>query len=86
MLNRLFFGIHWILLIAFVGMWGLFLVVIIFDGTDTTVSFFVEMLVGDHGLKEIFFSGAMTWIPIVFLFIDYVVHGEWTWFPWQRNK
>lgn len=87
MLGRLFFGIHWILFIAFVAMCGLFLVAIIVDGgTDTPLSDLKEMLVGDRGLDGILFSGAMTWIPPVFLFIDYVINGKWIWFPWKRDK
>ena len=90
MLGRLFFRIHWILFIAFVGTQGIFLLsIIIAGGTDTPFRPFEaykEMFDGDTGLKGILFSGAMTWIPIVFLFIDYVINGKWTWFPWQRNK
>ena len=86
MLGRLFFGIHWVLLIAFVGIWGLFLVAIIDGGTDKAFRVFEDMLDGERGLGGIFFSGAITWIPIVFLFIDYVINGKWTWLPWKRNK
>jgi hypothetical protein len=86
MLGRLFFGIHWILFLAFVGMWSFFLLGIIFEGTDIYVRGFIKMFDGDRGLVGRLLSGAMTWIPPVFFFIDYVVHGKWTWLPWKRNK
>jgi len=85
MLGRLFLGIHWILFIAFVGIWGIILLAIITKGTDQTFRAY-GILFDGYGLGEILFSGAMSWIPIVFLFIDYVINGKWTWLPWKRNK
>jgi hypothetical protein len=86
MLGRLFFVIHWILFFAFLGSWGLFLVAIIDGGTDKAVRDLDNMFDGGLGLRGILISGTMTWIPPVFLFIDYVVNGDWTLYPWNRKK
>ena len=41
---------------------------------------------GDLGVQGILYLGAMTWIPIVFLLIDYIFNDKWTLFPLQRNE
>ena len=47
MLNRLFFGIHWVLFFNFLGSWGLFLLAIIDGGTDKAVRGLDNKLDGD---------------------------------------
>ena len=86
MVGRLFKGIHWVLFFTFLGSWGLFLLAIIDGGTDKAVRGLDNKLDGDLGLGGILISGTMTWIPPVFLFIDYVVNDTWTLYPWNRKK
>ena len=88
MLGRLFFGIHWVMFLIFAGLWLMAFSGLIF--LDITLakllSNFLEAVLFEDRIIDAMVIGLMTWIPIVFLFIDYVVHGKWTWFPWERNK
>ena len=54
---------------------------------DLTVRDLDNMLNVDLlGLGGILVSGAMTWIPPVFLFVDYVINDRWTLYPWNSNR
>jgi hypothetical protein len=86
MLNRLFYGLHWIVYLAFLGIWTLFFLALIIGSPDKVFNDLRKLFEGDLGLLGMLFSGAMTWIPIVFLVIDFVFNGKWALFPWQRNK
>ena len=85
MLKRLFFVLHWIVYLAFFGIWALFFLALIIGNPDQVFDDLGTLFDGANSLQGIIFSGAMTWVPIVFLFIDYFIHGTWTWFPWQRE-
>lgn len=86
MLNRLFIGLHWIVYLAFFGIWTLFFLSLIIGSADKVYDELEKLLTNDENMGAIIFSGAMTWIPILFLLIDYLVYGKWTLFPWQRGK
>ena len=86
MLHKLFLGLHWVVYLAFFGIWTLFFLALIIGSPDKVFEDLEKLFDRDNNLQGILFSGAMTWIPIVFLFIDYVVNGKWTWFTWQRDK
>jgi len=90
MLNRLFFGIHWVLFVIFLGFWIL-AILLYADNFETgntkkILKEFFEILFYQEDTNSFIIVGLMTWIPIVLLFIDYVITGKWTWFPWKRNK
>ena len=55
MLVRLFKGIHWVLFFAFLGLWGLFLLAVIDDGTDKAVRGLDNMLDGDVSSRIVSF-------------------------------
>ena len=86
MLNRLFLGIHWILFIAFVVIGCLFVLAMILQGTDRILRDLGRMLEFKNGIDGFLFVGAITWMPPVFLFVDWIINGKWAWFPWQRSK
>ena len=86
MLSRLFLGIHWILFIAFVVIGCFFVLVMIVDGPDLMFRVFGRMLQFRRGLDGFLATSSVTWMPLVFLFIDWIINGKWTWLPWQRNK
>ena len=88
MLGRLFFGIHWILFIIFIASW-LVVILFILNGDMELNKFalvYMENILFVRGPSSGIHSGLASWIPVLFLFIDYVVNGKWTWFPWKRNK
>ena len=86
MLNRLYLGIHWIIFLAFFGIWALFLLSLMIGSPDKVLDDLRDLFIGDHGFQGILFSGAMTWIPVGFFLIDYITNGKWIWFPWQRDN
>ena len=86
MLGRLFLGLHWIFFIAFVAIGCLAVLTMIVNGTGSVLRGIWGMLGFDKDLWGFLFIGAITWIPPVFLFIDWVVTGKLTWFPWKRNN
>tara|TARA_R110002012_G_scaffold159321_2_gene320984 strand:+ start:415 stop:684 length:270 start_codon:yes stop_codon:yes gene_type:complete len=88
MLGRLFFGIHWVLFVIFVGSWLVVILLLLVGDMEqsTFASVYMENILFVRGLSSGIHSGLASWIPVLFLFIDYVVNGKWTWFPWQRNK
>ena len=63
----------------FLGLhWIAFIAFVIFG------SLFVLVLIVE-GDGELNFFLVVLLLPI-FLFIDWIINGKWTWFPWQRNK
>ena len=88
MLGRLFFGIHWVLFVIFVGSWLVVILLLLVGDMEqsTFASFYMENVLFVRGPSSGIHSGLTSWIPVLFLFIDYVINGKWTWFPWQRNK
>ena len=85
MLYRLFLGLHWIFFIAFVASWGLLIGVELKDDSFSFERELIEIVESVHPIDTIM-GAVMFYIPPVFLFIDWVVNGKWTWFPWKRNK
>jgi len=92
MLGRLLYGIHWVLFLWFVGMWGLIILELVIEGNTKPREVIEPLEVIERGLgfrrglDDFLYASSLTWIPPLFLFIDYVVNGKWTWFPWERNK
>jgi glucose-6-phosphate-specific signal transduction histidine kinase len=86
MLDRFFVVLHWIVYLAFFGIWTLFFLALIIGSPEKVFDDLGKLFEEESSLNGVLFSGAMTWIPLVFLFIDYVVNDKWTWFPWQRGN
>ena len=90
MLGRLIFGIHWVLFVIFLGLWILCISALAYNfetnNTEDILFEFLDALFYKKDALGFISVGLMTWIPVLFLFIDYVINGKWTWFPWQRNK
>ena len=55
-------------------------------GEPLDLNNFIGSLAFNHEPEAGVIAGLMTWIPIVFVLIDYVINGKWTWLPWKRNK
>jgi len=88
MLGRLFFAIHWVLFAIFVGLWFIWFLAGLEDDDmwAKVTRDFLRELQYKRDTSDFVSAALMTWIPVLFFFIDYVVHGEWTWFPWERSK
>mgnify|MGYP006169174553 CR=1 FL=1 len=80
-LGRLFIAIHWLVFLA--------------SGSFIMFLFSFSILAGGASSHLLFYEGLprfllvigpVTWIPLAFLFIDWIVNGKWIWFPWNRNK
>jgi len=64
----------------FLGLhWIVFIAFVIFG------SLVVLVLIGDPGANFLVVGWVLLLLPI-FLFIDWIINGKWTWFPWQRSK
>mgnify|MGYP003681679741 CR=1 FL=1 len=86
MLGRLFSGLHWILFSIFLSFWLVVISTELSYGSSATLKSFPTSIIGEEGSFMFGVTGLMTWIPMVFLFIDYVINGKLILFPWQRNK
>lgn len=87
-MSRIFSRIHWVLFIIFAILWLYWILSLVGSNeVDLTqfLSGYVKGVLFQVGLKVAIVAGLSSWIPVLFLFIDFFVNGKWTWFPWKRT-
>ena len=89
MLNRLFLVIHWLMFITFCLHWAVFIWVRYTNGfatDDVLSSLMATIFWSNSAYSNYYFTGLGLHFPVLFLLVNFIVLGKWTWFPWQRNK
>jgi hypothetical protein len=87
-LGKFFLKIHWVLFIIFVSLWLYWIFSLYIGGGGDLTQFlsgYVKGLLFQVGVKVAIIAGLTSWIPVLFLLVDYFVNGKWTWLPWKRN-
>ena len=78
-LDKLFKAIHWLIFITFCAHFFFFFF-------SLGMVLLNHLLFREGLLGFLLVIGPVTWIPLAFLLIDWIVNGKWTWFPWNRKR
>jgi len=87
-LGKFLLKMHWVLFLIFVGLWC-YWVFSLYESNESDLTQFlsgyVKGLLFQVGVRAAIVAGLSSWIPVLFLLIDYFINGKWTWFPWKRT-
>ena len=87
-LRRLFYVLHWIFFIPFIGVWVLAQIWVIGGGSlnyDDITNRIEDIVDEILFLRTGFFPALAAWGLPIFVLIDWITLGKTTLFPWKRS-